>query len=184
MCTASAYFFTHVPAYPSSSLPFNNPGLPQEEHLSGSAGFRLAPPLDVNSPASHLLSVGHRQPGGWCLLRADYPGRRVLLSACWLGECSLCALIIRRDFLQRGEAGTSVGTNKVQFLVFLDGADHLIFWWTCWLLSCSGEQCYLFVPYRLTFHCNLSMHWWRCVFLMIQHSVKSDSSMVEVIFSF
>lgn len=26
MCTSSAYFLTHVPAYPSSSLPFNNPG--------------------------------------------------------------------------------------------------------------------------------------------------------------
>lgn len=44
MCTASAYVLTHVPAYPPSSLPLNNPGLPQEEHLSGSAGFRLAPP--------------------------------------------------------------------------------------------------------------------------------------------
>lgn len=68
MCAASAYFLTRVPAYPSSSLPFNSPGLPQEEHLSGPAGFRLAPPLDVNRPASHLLSVGqpyHRdQPGG------------------------------------------------------------------------------------------------------------------------
>ena len=66
----------------------------------------------------HLLPVGRRQPyhndqlGGWCLLRADYPGRRVLLCACWLGECSLCALIIRRVFLQQSEMTLQCGSHQ------------------------------------------------------------------------
>lgn len=71
MYRVSAFFLTHVPAYPSLSFHFNNldskqrcsqGGFNPVKHLSGSADVRLVSSLDVNNPASHLLSVGHRQP--------------------------------------------------------------------------------------------------------------------------
>lgn len=51
-----------------------------------------APP----ATAGHRRRHHHDQlGGGWCVLRADYPGRRVLFCAHWLWDCTLCVLLIR-----------------------------------------------------------------------------------------
>lgn len=50
-----------------------------------------APP----AAAGHQQRHPHDQLGGWCVLRADYPGRQLLFCASWLWDCTLCVLLIR-----------------------------------------------------------------------------------------
>lgn len=57
--------------------------------------------LNVNNLVPHLLQWVTIIIWGDRVLRADYPGSWILLCACWLWDCTLCALIIREDFLQQ-----------------------------------------------------------------------------------
>lgn len=100
--------------------------------------------LDVNSLVPPPATAGqqqrnhHHQPGGWCVLRADYPGRRVLFCACGLWDCTLCVFLIRP---QRGLSPAADCRAEPS----LSETAALIFFMACWHISILGlltlERC-------------------------------------------
>lgn len=125
-----------------------------------------APPAS----AAHQQRHPQDQLGGWCVLRADYPGRRVLFCASWLWDCTLCVLLIRpRRRLspveqQRCLSSLPAGTFQFWALDISKDADNPLnnLMGICSLVvSCPiqvSSICYFFV----SLHCSVYWNASRC----------------------